>query len=111
MSHFFQLLAWHPSYLDKFYNTYDHLMYDGGSLPNDWSAYIAIMAASRHFCGYLVEAQEREFLDADGDESWLDGIDFIPNKLRSLCKINEILAHQPWSLKPKHIAVCKILIC
>ena len=103
-SHLVQLLAWHPTYLDRFYQTYDLLMYDAGPLPGDWSAYIAIMASSRHFCDYLIDVQSNEFLDLDGNETWLEGIEKSPQKIQSLCKINAILAHQPWRLDSSHIA-------
>ena len=37
-----------------------------------------------------------------GDE---EGLDFIPQKLRSLLEVNQILSHQPWLLTKDHIAV------
>ena len=86
------------------------MMYDGGVLPNDWTAYIAVMAAGRHHCGYFIDTQEQEFLDADGDETWLIGLRAAPKKLQVLEKVNAILAHQPWRLEAKHIAVSRMIL-
>lgn len=97
------LIAFHPQYLEGFLRT-EYFMFKGeGPLPFDWRCYIAIMAASRHRCCYLVQLYELEFLKQQGDKTWLNGLDYIPAKLRALCEINKILAHQPWLLSPIHI--------
>lgn len=46
---------------------------------------------------------EIEFLKHQGNKTWLQGLDYIPAKLRALSVINKILAHQPWLLSPGHI--------
>ena len=51
-----------------------------------------------------MELFEREFIDCGGDETWLQGLEFIPPKLLAICEINKILAHRPWLLTPEHIA-------
>lgn len=51
-----------------------------------------------------MELFEREFLDYGGDETWLQGLDQIPGKLRAICDINKILAHRPWLLTTEHIS-------
>ena len=48
---------------------------------------------------------EIEFLKQQGNKTWLQGLDYIPAKLRALSTINKILAHQPWLLSPSHIEV------
>lgn len=97
------LIAFHPQYLECFLKT-EYFMFKGeGPLPFDWRCYIAIMGASRHRCCYLVQLYEIEFLKQQGDKTWLQGLDYIPAKLRALSTINKILAHQPWLLSPDHI--------
>lgn len=97
------LIAFHPQYLECFLKT-EYFMFKGeGPLPFDWRCYIAIMGASRHRCCYLVQLYEIEFLKQQGEKTWLQGLDYIPAKLRALSAINKILAHQPWLLSPGHI--------
>lgn len=97
------LIAFHPQYLECFLRT-EYFMFKGeGPLPFDWRCYIAIMAASRHRCCYLVQLYEVEFLKQQGKKAWLQGLEHIPAKLRALSEINKILAHQPWLLCPSHI--------
>lgn len=97
------LIAFHPQYLESFLRT-EYFMFKGeGPLPFDWRCYIAIMAASRHRCCYLVQLYEIEFLKQQGKKTWLQGLENIPAKLRALCEINKILAHQPWLLSASHI--------
>jgi hypothetical protein len=42
-------------------------------------------------------------LAADGDKRWLQGLEFVPKKLRYLNEINKILAHRPWQITATHI--------
>lgn len=65
--------------------------------------YLAIIAAARHNCTYLVNLHEKKFLQARGDPKWLNGLDHIPAKLRAIYDINKILAHRPWLLNKEHI--------
>lgn len=77
-----------------------------GALPYDWRHYIAIMAATRHKCIYLVKQQEREFLMQNGQKNWLvHGINIIPPKLGDLYELNKLLCHQPWLINHNHIEV------
>lgn len=68
-----------------------------------------MQAAARHKCEWLVNWQEREFVMNGGNVRWLDGLDYIPQKLRSLLEVNQILSHQPWLLTKDHIAVSILL--
>lgn len=54
---------------------------------------------------FKVRLYEIEFLKQQGEKEWLQGLNYIPAKLRALCEINKILAHQPWLLKASHIEV------
>ena len=78
-------------------------MYSQGALSYDTRHFIAIMAASRHKCIYLVKQQEKEFLSQNGQKKWLHGIDYIPEKLKDLSELNKLLCHQPWLLNRNHI--------
>jgi putative uncharacterized protein (fragment) len=62
-------------------------------------------ASARQKCKYLVNVEEQEFLFNDGDKTWLNCLDFIPQKLKDLSEINKILAHQPWLINKGHIEV------
>ncbi|KAG5677748.1 hypothetical protein PVAND_007479 [Polypedilum vanderplanki] len=64
---------------------------------------LAIIAAARNKCNYLVSLHEKEFLAEGGDTKWLNGLEFIPQKLRAIYDINKILAHRPWLLTKEHI--------
>ena len=46
---------------------------------------------------------EKEFLDEGGDVKWLNGLEFIPQKLLAIYEISKILAHRPWLLTKEHI--------
>uniref|UniRef100_A0A8C9EZA1 Sestrin 3 n=1 Tax=Pavo cristatus TaxID=9049 RepID=A0A8C9EZA1_PAVCR len=98
-----QQMGYHPRYLDSFLKTQHYLLHMDGPLPFDCRHYIAIMAAARHHCRYLVNLHVLQFLRAGGDPQWLRGLDFIPPKLRNLSEINKILAHRPWLITKEHI--------
>lgn len=104
LDHVTQVIGYHPKYLEHFLRTQNFIMYGDGPLPYNYRHFLAIMAAARHRCTYLVELFEREFLDCGGDETWLQGLDHIPKKLLAICEINKILAHRPWLLTPEHIS-------
>uniref|UniRef100_A0A669PL19 Sestrin 3 n=1 Tax=Phasianus colchicus TaxID=9054 RepID=A0A669PL19_PHACC len=96
-------MGYHPRYLDSFLKMQHYLLHMDGPLPFDCRHYIAIMAAARHHCRYLVNLHVLQFLRAGGDPQWLRGLDFIPPKLRNLNEINKILAHRPWLITKEHI--------
>lgn len=78
-------------------------MYDDGPLPFATRHYLAIIAAARNKCNYLVNLHEKEFIAEGGDVKWLNGLENIPQKLRAIYDINKILAHRPWLLTKEHI--------
>uniref|UniRef100_A0A6P4EKD6 Sestrin homolog n=1 Tax=Drosophila rhopaloa TaxID=1041015 RepID=A0A6P4EKD6_DRORH len=98
-----QVIGYHPQFHDHFLRTQNFIMKGDGPLPNDYRYYLAIIAAARHQCPYLVKRYEKEFINQGGDSAWLDGLDFIPAKLRAIYDINKILAHRPWLLRKEHI--------
>ena len=54
LTHVHWLMGYHPQYLECFLNTHFYLMRAEGPVPFHWRCYIAILAASRHRCCYLV---------------------------------------------------------
>lgn len=103
LDHVTKVIAYHPCYLEHYLNTQNFVMHCDGPLPFHFRYYIAIMAAARHKCTYLVNLYEKEFLLQGGDRNWLNGLDCIPAKLRAISDINKILAHRPWLLNKEHI--------
>lgn len=103
LDHVSQVMGYHPAYLDHFFKTQNFILRGDGPLPYDYRHYIAIMAAGRHQCSYLISLQKQEFLLQGGDQNWLKGLNYIPSKLRNLYEINKILAHRPWLLNKSHI--------
>ncbi|KAH3735446.1 sestrin-1-like isoform X2 [Dreissena polymorpha] len=104
LDHVTQVMAYHPDYLACFLRTQQYLLRGDGPLPYHYRHYIAIMAAGRHQCSYLINLHTQEFILAGGDPSWLNGLGNIPNKLRDLYELNKILAHRPWMISKEHIA-------
>ncbi|KAK3096518.1 hypothetical protein FSP39_000957 [Pinctada imbricata] len=98
-----QLMGFHPCYLECFLRTQQYLLRGDGPLPFHFRHYIAIMAASRHQCAYLIHLHEQEFILQGGDCEWLKNPACIPKKLKDLYHVNKILAHRPWLLNKSHI--------
>ncbi|XP_014262204.1 sestrin homolog [Cimex lectularius] len=98
-----QIMGYHPTYLEIFLRTQHFILKGDGPLPYDYRHFIAIMAAGRHQCSYLINSQKQEFLLQGGDQGWLRGLSHIPQKLRDLYEINKVLAHRPWLLNKTHI--------
>ncbi|KAI5630088.1 sestrin-3-like [Silurus asotus] len=98
-----QQMASHPQYLDSFLRTQHYILNLDGPLPHPYRHYIAIMAASRHHCNYLVSLHSSAFLREGGDQAWLDGLEFAPPRLQQLDHLNKVLAHQPWVTARTHI--------
>ena len=88
----------HPRYFESELTTYRRLMTESGPLPATWRHYIAIMAASRYNCTYLVFVHRRRFLATGGELEWLEGLHRVPQKLARLADLNGVLAHRPWLL-------------
>ncbi|CAK8682636.1 unnamed protein product [Clavelina lepadiformis] len=97
------VMALHPHYLQSFLETNFLLLQSVGVLSYQYRNYIAIMAAARHQCSYLVHLMEAHFLLHGGDRSWLNGLEHVPRKLSSLSTLNKLLAHRPWLVTQKHI--------
>ncbi|NXV73231.1 SESN2 protein, partial [Atlantisia rogersi] len=97
------VMGLHPQYLSSFWKTQCLLLRMDGPLPYHKRHYIAIMAAARHQCSYLVGLHVGEFLQVGGNPAWLQGLHCAPRKLRNLSEINKLLAHRPWLVTKEHI--------
>ncbi|XP_067862801.1 sestrin-2-like isoform X3 [Heptranchias perlo] len=97
------VMGLHPQYLESFWKTQYYLLQMDGPLPYHYRHYIAVMAAARHQCSYLVSLHINEFLQVGGNPEWLSGLNFVPQKMRNLNEINKILAHRPWLITKEHI--------
>jgi len=95
-----------PQYFVYYDTSVETLLMEDEYLPINWRFYIAIMAASTMRCDYLIRVCEDAFLFYGGEEKWLMyGLDTVPEKLKRLGKINNILAHQPWKIRNNDLEV------
>jgi sestrin len=104
VSHFMQLLAWHPRYLEPFQESISCIMLKDGTLPLPWRHYIALMAASEFRCNYIAELHQYYFITNGGDYEWIKGIDYVSPKLFRLHELSSLLAHRPWLITAEHIS-------
>lgn len=65
--------------------------------------YIALMAASRHRCYFLMDLHMREFERTGGKADWLRGLSHAPEKIQNLDALSTVLAHQPWATTIEHL--------
>lgn len=94
-------MLWFPEYYFYYRTTFETILENKECYFNlSWIYYMGIMAASTIRSQFLLRHLESEFLLSGGEEDWLIyGLDSIPEKLKKLQIINNILAHQPWKLK------------
>ena len=75
-------------------------------LPIAHRYYLAIMAVSCYNCEYLIKILEEQFVLNEGDPQWLaQGILAVDPKLRVLATLNQTLAHKPWIIDHRFVAV------
>lgn len=104
--HHEKILLLFPDYFEIYYKSLNVIMNENGYLPITHRYYIAIMASSTIRSEYLVRTLEELFLSVGGDEKWLIyGLEVVPEKLKRVGRINNILAHQPWKLSTSDIVV------
>lgn len=102
-----RVMSLHPQYLESFLRTQFYMLRMDGPLPYHYRHYIAIMAAARHQCSYLINMHVDEFLNTGGSSEWLNGLEYVPQRLKNLNEINKLLAHRPWLITKEHIQVCE----
>lgn len=98
----FHVMAYHPEYLEIFLQFHNSLLQLQGSGPIGMAErhYLAIMAAARHRCSYLVHLHAIEFLHLNGDPDWLRGLAHASPKIRKLGPLCRLLSHRPWEVTP-----------
>ena len=90
---------WFNDYLSYYEKTVNTIFKKKSILPIQWKYYLSIMASSTMKNEYLTRLFEEEFLDNNGDPNWLIiGLNVVPNKLKKLASLNNIIAHQPWNI-------------
>nr|XP_014338190.1 PREDICTED: sestrin-3 isoform X4 [Bos mutus] len=96
-------MSLHTQYLESFLRSQFYMLRMDGPLPLPHRHYIAIMAAARHQCSYLINMHVDEFLKTGGIAEWLNGLQYVPQRLKNLNEINKLLAHRPWLITKEHI--------
>ncbi|XP_006887399.1 PREDICTED: sestrin-3 isoform X3 [Elephantulus edwardii] len=96
-------MSLHTQYLESFLRSQFYMLRMDGPLPLPYRHYIAIMAAARHQCSYLINMHVDEFLKTGGMAEWLNGLEYVPQRLKNLNEINKLLAHRPWLITKEHI--------
>lgn len=99
-----RIMAMHPQFLTVFRESHNFLMYGDGPLPPTIRQLLAVLAASRHECEYLVSIHSSCFIHDGGDPSWLEGPTQLPFKYQALLPLNSLMAHTPWIIGPSHIS-------
>ncbi|EPY79653.1 sestrin-3 isoform 1 [Camelus ferus] len=100
-----QVMSLHTQYLESFLRSQFYMLRMDGPLPLPHRHYIAIMAAARHQCSYLINMHVDEFLKTGGIAEWLNGLEYVPQRLKNLNEINKLLAHRPWLITKEHIQI------
>ena len=73
---------------------------------NSWIYYIALMGISTVKCEYLFSHYENQFLLSGGEISWLlEGLKVVPDKLKKLADLNNLINNQPWNFDVKYIKI------
>ncbi|CAG8510193.1 15549_t:CDS:2 [Dentiscutata heterogama] len=104
ISHLHRILSYFPNFMEKYQASFCKIVEDvSGPVKVDERLYIGIMAASQHKCQYLVSLFKHDFINQNGDARWLEGLQYASEKIKSLARLNSILAHKPWDLRPSHI--------
>lgn len=99
-----RFFLWYSGLFEMYIKTVEVLMQEEGTIPIIHRYFIAIMAVSTIRAPYLLKHLQQIFLIKGGEEAWLlGGLEKVPEKLRKLAKINNILAHQPWNLTTKDL--------
>uniref|UniRef100_A0A5S6QF33 Sestrin n=1 Tax=Trichuris muris TaxID=70415 RepID=A0A5S6QF33_TRIMR len=102
-------LELHKGYCSNVLEMLNSMFYGDGPLPMAHRQYIALMAACRHHCEFLITLHKAEFLRVGGDPEWLKGLPRALEKIQHLDEINRVLAHRPWLTEVAHIReLCRV---
>ncbi|EDV24569.1 uncharacterized protein TRIADDRAFT_25289, partial [Trichoplax adhaerens] len=98
-----RVMSCHPKYMKIFQETHNQLFYGPGLLPHHWRHYIAILAASRHNCLYMMQLHAEAFRLYQRDIHWLKGLSNASQKLINFEDLLNRLTYQPWTIQKEHI--------
>ena len=101
-----------PDYYKVFSDLLNNVIYKDNdcSFPLKYKLFYGLMASSTMGCEYLLEDFKRIFLNLIGDVSWVEqGLKCkdIPENIKGIASINNILAHKPWIMDWRYFAVFK----
>ena len=101
-----------PDYYKVFSELLNNVIYKDNdySFPLKYKLFYGLMASSTMGCEYLLEDFKRIFLNLIGDVSWVEqGLKCkdIPENIKGIASINNILAHKPWIMDWRYFAVFK----
>ena len=101
-----------PNYYQVFTELINNIIYkdNDSSFSLQYKLFYGLMASSTVGCEYLLYDFEKSFLDIGGDKSWIEeGLKCknIPEQIRGMATINNLLAHKPWSMVWGHFSEFK----
>jgi PA26 p53-induced protein (sestrin) len=115
VAHLHRVIAIHPKYFEIHFAAWAFLISDSSlPLPVSWRAFLMCLTAARFRCLPVVDMAEAEFLAAGGDPNWLaepilGENSSVPPKLINFVEVLQLLCHQPWLLRPNHIAALCVI--
>ena len=100
-------LSLFPKYNKVFKDMINNIIYkeNEDSFSLEYKLFYGLMASSTIGCENLLDDFIRIFLNLGGDKSWIEkGLkcENIPEHIREIAKINNILAHKPWIMERIH---------
>jgi len=95
---FTRILNLYPDYSSIFHHTQTSLMTGDGSLPLSCRHFIGFMAARVSKSSTLQSYAKKTFLAVGGIESWTRNPNLVPNKLKRITPLMEILWRFPWKV-------------
>ena len=101
-----------PDYYKVFNELINNIIYknNDGSFPLQYKLFYGLMASSTIGCENLLDDFIRIILILGGDKSWIEkGLkcENIPEHIKGMATINNILAHKPWIMDWRHFASFK----
>ena len=101
-----------PDYYKIFKDLLNNVIYKDNdySFPLKYKLFYGLMASSTIGCEHLLEDFKNKFLILVGDNSWVEqGLKCkdIPENIKGIATINNILAHKPWIMDWRYFAVFK----
>ena len=101
-----------PDYYQIFVDLLNKIIYEDNDSPFSlqYKVFFGIMASSTLYNEYLLDDFKRIFLLLGGEKSWIEqGLkcENIPEHIKGMSVINNILAHKPWIMDWRHFSSFK----